>query len=58
MKTYKVIASSISYYIAEIQAESESEAFLQAKQMDGDEFTPDRWGDDWSIYSVTEVKHG
>jgi hypothetical protein len=63
MKTYKVTASSITYYIAEIQAESESEAFLQAKQMDGADFVPDTYKSgepvaDWAIYSVTEVKHG
>lgn len=63
MKTYKIIATCNKYYIAEIQAESENEAFLHAKQMDGADFVPDTYKNgehvaDWDIYSVTEVTNG
>jgi len=63
VKTYKVTASSITYYLAEIEAENENEAFRIAKQMDGADFVPDTYKNgelvaDWDIYSVTEVKHG
>ena len=55
MKTYKVIASSISYYTIEIQAENEDEAWMQAKYADGSDFAPDGDGD-WEISSVSEIK--
>ena len=54
MKKFKVIASSTSYYFTEIEAENENEAFAQAKQLEGDEFTLDYWGDNWKIEEVTQ----
>jgi len=54
MKKFKVIASSITYYTLEIEAESELRAWQLAKEADGGDFEPDGEGD-WDISSVEEV---
>jgi len=53
MKTYKVIASSISYFSLEIEAENEAEAWLEAKNSCGSDFKLDGDGD-WIISEVIE----
>lgn len=55
MKKFKVVASSISYYTVEIEAENEDEAWDMAREIDGGDFEPDGDGD-WEIYSVAEVE--
>jgi len=40
MKRYKVIAAYYSYCTAEIEAETEDEAYETARGMDGGSFTP------------------
>lgn len=54
MKTFKILASSVSYYTLELEAETEEEAFLLAKEADGSDFEPDGEGD-WVIVNVEEV---
>jgi hypothetical protein len=56
MKTFKVTASSISYYTLELEAETEEEAYFLAKDADGSDFTPDGEGD-WVIVNVEEKPH-
>jgi len=59
MKTYKVLASSISYFTLEIEAEDDRQAWMNAKDADGSDFKPDGWSmsdGDWEIIDVTEVK--
>jgi len=51
MKTFKITASSISYYTLELEAETEEEAYMMAKYADGSDFTPDGEGD-WVIVNV------
>jgi hypothetical protein len=53
MKKFKVIASSISYYKIEIEAESEGEAWQAAKDADGSEFKEIGLGD-WAIVDIEE----
>jgi hypothetical protein len=53
MKTYKVIASSISYFTLEIDAENEEQAWIDARNADGSEFDHDGDGD-WVIIDVEE----
>jgi hypothetical protein len=55
MKTYKVLASSITYFTLEIEAENERQAWLNAKEADGSEFRHDGDGD-WCIVEVEELK--
>lgn len=55
MKTYKILASSISYFTLEIEAEDDHQAWLSAKDADGSDFKPDGDGD-WEIVDVMEVK--
>jgi len=55
MKTYKVLASSISYFTLEIEAEDDSQAWMNAKYADGSDFKPDGDGD-WEIKDVMELK--
>ena len=50
---FKVIASSLSYYTLELEANSEHEAFLLAKDTDGGDFQPDGEAD-WVIVNVTQ----
>ena len=54
MKKFKVVASSITYYTVEIEAENEDEAWGMARDIDGGDFESDDQGD-WEIYSVSEV---
>jgi len=54
MKTFKILASSISYYTLELEAETEQEAFLLAKEADGSDFERDGEGD-WVIVNVEEA---
>ena len=56
MKTFKITASSISYYTLELEAETEEEAYFLAKDADGSDFTPDGEGD-WVIVNVEEKPH-
>ena len=56
MKTFKVTASSISYYTLELEAETEGQAYLMAKETDGAEFAPEGAGD-WVIVNVEERPH-
>lgn len=56
MKKFKVVASYVTYCYAEIHADTQEEAEEIAQEMDGGEFSPERWGgDDWTIESVQEV---
>lgn len=56
MKTFKITASSISYYTLELEAETEGQAYLMAKETDGAEFAPEGAGD-WVIVNVEERPH-
>ena len=53
MKKFKVVASSISYYTIEIEAETEGEAWQAAKDADGSEFKEIGLGD-WAIVDIEE----
>ena len=55
MKTYKILASSITYFTLEIEAENEEQAWLDAKNADGSDFRHDGDGD-WHIVEVEELK--
>jgi hypothetical protein len=56
MKTFKVIASSITYYKIEIEAENEDEAYKIAKyDADGSDFREIGLGD-WEIYDIQEIQ--
>ena len=55
MKKFKVIASSITYYTVEIEAENEDEAWNIGCEADGGDFEPDGNGD-WEIVEVREVQ--
>jgi hypothetical protein len=56
MKKYRVIASSISYYTLEIEAENDDEAWDIAHEADGSDFDPEGIDSgDWEIYSVGEI---
>jgi hypothetical protein len=56
MKTFKVIASSITYYKIEIEAENEDEAYEIAKyHADGSDFAEIGLGD-WEIYDIQETQ--
>jgi len=55
MKKFKVVASSISYYTVEIEAENDDEAWDLARDMEGGDFEAEDTGD-WEIYSVSEVQ--
>lgn len=54
MKKFKVIASSITYYKIEIEAETEDEAWQIAKDTDGGEFKEIALGD-WAQVDIAEV---
>ena len=56
MKKYKVTASYVTFCEVEIEAESESEAFLIAKELDGGAFNATVDGDDWQIDKIVEIK--
>jgi hypothetical protein len=53
MKRFKITASSLSYYTLEIEAKTEQEAFLLAKETQGSEFLQDGQAD-WVITNVEE----
>ncbi len=56
MKTFIVTASYITYCTAEIEAESQEEAYEIARSMDGGDFDPEPFGgSDWEIEEVREV---
>ena len=56
-KKFKVTAVYTSYCTAEIEAESEEQAYEIAQDMDGGLFDPIGQGDDsWRIYDVEEFK--
>ena len=56
MKTFKVIASSITYYKIEIEAENEDEAYEIAKyHADGSDFSEIGLGD-WEICDIQETQ--
>ena len=55
MKTFKVTACYYTYCTAEIQAETEEEAFEKARDMDGGDFTPSNENSDWHINDVQEI---
>lgn len=52
---YKVTASSLAYYCLEVEADSEEQAFLIAKETDGGSFDRETEGD-WVITNVEEIK--
>jgi hypothetical protein len=57
MKTYRVIASYVSYCYADIEAENQEEAERIAENMDGGDFNGDHYGgDDWKVEQVKEVE--
>lgn len=55
MKKFKVYAESVSYFVLEVDAESEEEAHKIAKNADGGDFAFDCDGE-WEITDVVEVK--
>lgn len=55
MKKYKVIASSITYYEVEIEAENEDQAYEIGHLMDGGMFKEVPNSSDWCIYKTEEV---
>lgn len=56
MKTYRITASFTTYCYANVEANSEDEAYEIAQGMDGGDFTPDPMRGDWSIDSVYEAE--
>lgn len=56
MKTYKITASSITYYTLDIEAESLEQAEEIAHDIDGGDFQEVPFSGDWDIYSVEEVQ--
>jgi hypothetical protein len=54
MKTYRVTAQYVTYVYEFVEAESEVEAWVKAKELDGGTFKDSGYGD-WNIYSVEEV---
>lgn len=55
MKKFKVIASSITYYEVEIEAENEDKAYEIGHLMDGGMFKEVPNSSDWCIYKTEEV---
>lgn len=56
MKTFKIIASLITYYKIEIEAETEDEAYQIAKyDADGSDFKEIGLGD-WEICDIQEIQ--
>jgi hypothetical protein len=56
MKKYKVIAAYFTYCTAEVEAESEDQAYAIAREMDGGSFTPSNENFDWHINEVEELQ--
>lgn len=55
MKTYKVLASFVSYSEIEIEAESDEQANDIAHNLDGGSFKHSGYGD-WNIDAVVEIQ--
>lgn len=56
MKTYKITASSITYYTLIIEADSLEKAEEMSLNADGSDFKEIPFSGDWNIDSVTEVQ--
>jgi hypothetical protein len=56
MKKFKVTACYYTYCTAEVEAETEDQAFEIARDMDGGDFTASGDNYDWHINSVEEVQ--
>ena len=57
MKKFKVLAAYTSYCTAEIEAETEQEAWELAREMDGGDFEPAKgWDGEWHVSDVKEIK--
>lgn len=56
MKKYKVKASYVVHCEAEIEAETQDEAYAIARDMDGGSFTPSNENYDWHINDIEEIK--
>jgi hypothetical protein len=57
MKKFKVTACYYTYCTAEVEAETEDDAFEKARDMDGGSFDADEHsGSDWHINEVEEVE--
>jgi len=57
MKKFKVTACYYTYCTAEVEAETEDDAFEKARDMDGGDFKPSHENFDWHINQVTEIKN-
>ena len=55
MKKFKVIASSITYYEVEIEAENEDQAYEIGHLTDGAMFKEVPNSSDWCIYKTEEI---
>ena len=55
MKKFKVTACYYTYCTAEVEAETEDQAFEIARDMDGGDFTASGDNYDWHINQVKEV---
>lgn len=55
MKKFKVTACYHTYCTAEVEAETEDQAYEMARDMDGGDFTESRDNYDWHINEVKEV---
>jgi hypothetical protein len=55
MKKFKVTACYITYCTAEVEAETQDDAFELARDMDGGSFTPSNEYFDWHINEVEEA---
>lgn len=54
MKTYRVLASYMTYCYLDVEAENADEARELGQEADGGEFKADVYGD-WNIDDITEV---
>lgn len=55
MKTYKITACYYTYVTAEVEAETEEQAYEMAREMDGGDFKQSGELGDWHINDVIEV---
>jgi hypothetical protein len=55
MKKFKITACYYTYCTAEVEAETEDQAYEMARDMDGGNFTESRENYDWHINDVEEV---
>jgi Zn-finger protein len=56
MKKFKVTACYYTWCTAEIEAETEEQAYEIARDMDGGDFTDSRDCHDWHINDVVEIE--